>query len=57
MSIKPSPLSSAKCDGLVDFIYSKGIDRKTYINTGQGWLENSSYKLNEPIVNDTNPTV
>ncbi|VVH64137.1 hypothetical protein BSPLISOX_2012, partial [uncultured Gammaproteobacteria bacterium] len=40
-------------DGLVDFIYSKGIDRKTYINTGQGWLENSSYKLNEPIVNDT----
>ncbi|CAB5502423.1 hypothetical protein AZO1586R_1428 [Bathymodiolus azoricus thioautotrophic gill symbiont] len=39
-------------DGLVDFIYSKGTDRKTYINTAQGWLENSSYKLNEPIVND-----
>jgi hypothetical protein len=23
-----------------------------FINTAQGWLENSSYKLNEPIVND-----
>ncbi len=39
-------------DGLVDFIYSQSDDRKTYLNTGSGWSENSNYQLNEPIVND-----
>ncbi|CAC9628195.1 hypothetical protein [uncultured Gammaproteobacteria bacterium] len=39
-------------DGLVDFIYSQSDDRKTYLNTGSGWSENSNYQLNEPIIND-----
>ncbi|MBA5248933.1 MAG: hypothetical protein FE834_05290, partial [Gammaproteobacteria bacterium] len=39
-------------DGLVDFIYSKGSDRKTYLNTGNGWSENSNYQLSEPIIDD-----
>ncbi|OIR25076.1 FG-GAP-like repeat-containing protein, partial [Bathymodiolus thermophilus thioautotrophic gill symbiont] len=39
-------------DGLVDFIYSKGNDRKTYLNTGNGWVENSNYQLSEPIIDD-----
>ncbi|MBA5249620.1 MAG: VCBS repeat-containing protein, partial [Gammaproteobacteria bacterium] len=39
-------------DGLVDFIYSKGSDRKTYLNTGSGWSENSNYQLSEPIIDD-----
>ncbi|OIR25073.1 FG-GAP-like repeat-containing protein, partial [Bathymodiolus thermophilus thioautotrophic gill symbiont] len=39
-------------DGLVDFIYSKGNNRKTYINTGSNWVVNNNYQLSEPIIDD-----